>query len=251
VPERHTANGKQQAAKVPSRTSFAKRVKRARAKAAPRTPAAGLKPLRSARTSASSLGPPASTPSPAETPAGESTPRPTSLAAPKPQAEPDEGFVAVGRVGAPFGLKGELKVQVLTDNMARFKPGARIWAGSQPVTVAASREAQGYVYLRLKGFNDRSSTEKLRHALLQVPESDLPPLPDGQFYRFQLIGLAVVDRAGDVLGTLDEVIETGANDVYRVHPESGPDLLLPALDDVIVIVDLAARRMVVDPPEWR
>lgn len=173
-----------------------------------------------------------------------SPPRPT------PQRDPDPGFVAVGRVLAPFGLKGELKVQVLTDNVTRFRRGARIWAGQQKVTVASSREAAGQLFLTLKGFHDRTSVDKFRHAMLQVPESDLPPLPEGEYYRFQLIGLTVVDRDGRALGTLDEVIETGSNDVYRVHPSTGPDLLLPALADVVVSVDLAAHRMVVDPPEW-
>ena len=84
-----------------------------------------------------------------------------------------------------------------------------------------------------------------------MPEADLPALPDGEYYRFELIGLTVVDRAGAVLGTLDEIIETGANDVYRVHPETGADMLLPALADVIVSVDLPAKQMVVDPPDWR
>jgi 16S rRNA processing protein RimM len=144
-----------------------------------------------------------------------------------------------------------MKVQALTDNMARFRTGARLWAGQQKVTVAAEREAGGHLFLTFKGFHDRTAVERFRHALLQVPESDLPPLPEGEYYRFQLIGLTVVDRDGRELGTLDEVIETGSNDVYRVHPANGPDLLLPALADVIVSVDLAARRMVVDPPEWR
>jgi 16S rRNA processing protein RimM len=169
----------------------------------------------------------------------------------KPQQEPDEGYVAVGRVLGPFGLKGELKVQPLTDNADRFKAGARLWAGQQPITVAASREAQNHLYLMLKGFNDRQSVDKLRHALLQVPETDLPPLPEGEFYRFQLIGMTVVSRDQSLLGTLDEVIETGSNDVYRVRTPDGADLLLPALDDVIVSVDPDARRMVVDPPDWR
>ena len=187
----------------------------------------------------------------AETPTSGDAPQPKGAAAPKPQAEPDEGFVAVGRVLGPFGLKGELKVQILTDNPDRFQLHARLWAGRQPVTITASREAQGYAYLMLKGFHDRTSVDKLRHAILQVPEASLPRLPEGEYYRYQLIGLTVVDRAGAVLGTLDEIIETGANDVYRVHPETGADLLLPALADVVVSVDLAARRMVVDPPEWR
>jgi len=165
--------------------------------------------------------------------------------------EPDEGYVAVGRVLGPFGLKGELRVQPLTDNPDRFLPKARLWAGQQPVTVADSRDAQGYVFLTLKGFRDRASVDKFRHVLLQVPEAELAPLPKGAYYRFQLVGLAVVARDGALLGTLDEIIETGANDVYRVHPAEGADVLLPALDDVIISVDLDAKRMVVDPPAWR
>ncbi len=151
----------------------------------------------------------------------------------------------------PFGLKGELKVQSLTDNDARFAPKSKLWAGQQPVSVATSRFAQGLVYVTLKGFTDRDSTDQFRHAMLQIPEDALPPLEEGEYYRFQLIGLDVVDREGASLGTLAEIIETGANDVYRVHPPEGADVLLAALHDVIVSIDLAARRMVVDPPAWR
>jgi 16S rRNA processing protein RimM len=159
--------------------------------------------------------------------------------------------VAVGRVLAPSGLRGELKVQPLTDNPARLRPKSRLWAGKQAVTIATSRTARGYVYLTFKGFHDRTSVEKFRHAILQVPESALPPLPEGAFYRFQLLGLMVVDREGRAIGTLEEVIETGANDVYRVRAPNGGDVLIPALSDVIVSVDLDTRRMVVDPPAWR
>lgn len=159
--------------------------------------------------------------------------------------------MAVGRILGPFGLKGELRVQPLTDNPARFQPKARLWAGQQPVTIATSRQAQSYVYITLKGFTDRASVDKFRHALLQVPESELPPLPDGEYYRFQLRGLGVVSRDGAPLGILEEIIETGANDVYRVRDAAGADQLIPALAGVIISVDLEERRMVVDPPEWR
>lgn len=176
---------------------------------------------------------------------------PTKPIAAKPQAEPDTGYVAVGRVLGPFGLKGELRVQVLTDNDDRFKPKAKLWAGQQPVSILKSRAAPGYLYLTFKGFPDRDSTDKFRHALLQIPESELPPLPEGEYYRFQLIGLTVVGRDGVALGTLDEIIETGANDVYRVHPAEGADVLLPALADVVISVDFATKVMMVDPPDWR
>lgn len=165
--------------------------------------------------------------------------------------DPDPGFVAVGRLLGPFGLKGELKVQALTDNPQRFAPKSKLFAGREEVTVARSRRASGHLYLTFEGYPDRTSVERLRHHILQVPEESLPALPPGEYYRYQLIGLHVFDREGRALGTLAEVIETGANDVYRVRTPDGTDLLLPALDDVIVSVDLAAKRIVADPPEWR
>ncbi|HEY8173824.1 MAG TPA: ribosome maturation factor RimM, partial [Dehalococcoidia bacterium] len=168
-----------------------------------------------------------------------------------PQKDPDDGFIAIGRVLAPFGLKGELKIQSLTDNPERFAPRAKFWAGDQPVSVASSREAGGQLYVTLKGFSDRSAVERFRHALLQIPEAALPALPEGEYYRFQLIGLNVVDRDGAPLGTLDEIIETGSNDVYRVRTPDGRDILVPALDDVVLSVDLDERRIMVDPPDWR
>jgi len=178
-------------------------------------------------------------------------PKSTGARASRTKTEPDAGFVAVGRVLGPFGLKGELKVQSLTDNDARFAPKSKLQADAQPVTVEKSRSAAGHLYLTLKGFHDRSSVDGFRGALLQVPESDLPALEEGEHYRFQLIGLTVVTRDGAPLGALEEIIETGANDVYRVRGAEGSDVLLPALRDVIIEIDLEARRMVVDPPEWR
>lgn len=180
--------------------------------------------------------------------------RPPAGAAPPPrpseQVEPDDGFVAVGRILAPFGLKGELKVLSLTENPERFRPKARLYAGQQPVTLSAVREASGHLYLKLKGFADRTSVEKFRLTLLQVPESDLPELEEGEYYRFQLIGLKVEDRDGSPLGILEEVLETGANDVYRVRTPEGKDILLAHTPDVVISIDLKAKRMVVDPPEW-
>jgi 16S rRNA processing protein RimM len=199
-----------------------------------------------------SVEPAATPPSPVSgakaTPASPQTP--AARPRPKEQAEPDPGFVAVGRILAPFGLKGEVKVLSLTENPDRFRPKARLYAGPQPVTVEASREASGHLYVKLKGFPDRGSVEKFRLTLLQVPESDLPELAEGEYYRFQLVGLNVEDRTGAPLGVLEEVLETGANDVYRVGTPGGTDLLLAATPDVIVSVDLAEKRMVVDPPEW-
>lgn len=152
---------------------------------------------------------------------------------------------------APFGLKGEMKVQSLTDNARRFAPKSKLFAGQQPVTVQTSREAGGFLYLTFKGFPDRTSVDKFRHALLQIPETELPPLAEGEYYRFQIIGLRVVGSDGTAIGVVEEVLETGANDVYRIRTPDGGELLLPALDDVVLSIDLKKQEMVADPPAWR
>jgi 16S rRNA processing protein RimM len=142
-------------------------------------------------------------------------------------------------------------VQSLTDNPTRFAPRAKLWLGDQPVTVAGSRAAGGYVYITLKGFADRTAVEPFRHAIIQVPESDLPALPEGEYYRFQLVGLEVSNRDGEPLGVVEEVLETGANDVYRIRTPDGGEMLIAALNDVVLSIDIKAKRMVVDPPAWR
>ena len=184
---------------------------------------------------------------PASSAKGDRTSRPSRNI----QREPDEGYVAVGRALAPFGLSGELKVQPLTDNPERFRQGSRLWAGNERVIVAGARSAAGLLYISLEGCADRTSVERFRGAILQVPESDLPLLTEGAHYRFQMIGLTVRDPEGTKLGTLVEVIETGANDVYRVRTESGTELMLPATDDVVLRVDREQGMMTVDPPPWR
>jgi 16S rRNA processing protein RimM len=204
-----------------------------------------------AATRVPSATPPPSNPPADKQPTTSRRQKPGAKPQPKEQREPDPGYVAVGRIQTPHGLRGELKVTSLTENPDRFRPKAKVLAGQQPVTITAVREASGFVYLTLKGFNDRTSVEKFRNVLLQVPESDLPELEEGEYYRFQLIGLQVFGRDGEALGEVAEIIETGATDVYRVTATEAPDLLLAATPDVVLEIDVAGKRMTVDPPEWR
>lgn len=106
---------------------------------------------------------------------------------------------------------------------------------------------QKTLLLALRGVTTRTGADTLRNLLLEVPESDLPPLSEGEYYRYQLIGVEVFDAAGEALGRIEDVIETGANDVYAVRNADG-ELLVPAIDSVVRAVDLAAARMVVDVP---
>ncbi len=163
----------------------------------------------------------------------------------RPELQP--GFVAVGYVRGPHGLRGELRVDPLTDHSQRFQPGAAIWAGGRTYMVHASRMHHETLLLQIEGIVTRGQAGLLRGLLLEIPEAELPALAEGEYYRYQLLGMEVLDGEGRSLGRIEEVLETGANDVYAVVNPEG-ELLLPAIDTVIGQVDVAAARMVVQPP---
>jgi 16S rRNA processing protein RimM len=168
----------------------------------------------------------------------------------KPKRPGADDRVAVGRILGPHGIRGEVKVDPLTDNPERFQRGSKLLAGDETLTVAATREAGRHILVRFANLPDRTAVEHLRGVMLEVLESDLPALPEGEYYRHQLIGLTVVDTEGNTLGTLEQVLETGANDVYVVRTPDGGELLLPATADVVVRVDVDARRVIASPPDW-
>jgi 16S rRNA processing protein RimM len=154
------------------------------------------------------------------------------------------GFVVVGRVRAPRGVVGELKVEPLTDFPDRFAPGETLWVRGQPFTVEDVRRHHNDLLLKLEGIDRPEDGEDLRDCLLEVPESELRPLAEGEFYRFQVVGLRVYDGEGNALGEVTEVLPTGGNDVYVVRGPEG-EVLVPAIDDVVREVDIAGGRMVV------
>lgn len=157
-----------------------------------------------------------------------------------------KGPVVVGVIVAPHGVRGEVKVQPLTDFPERFRSGSRLWLRGEERTVQRGRWSGKHVIVKLRGIETRNDAEVLRGAELTVPEP--ARLEEGVYYVHDIIGLPVFDAAGEELGTLEDVMSTGSADVYVVRGERG-ELLLPALDDVIKEVDLEHRRMVVDVPE--
>jgi 16S rRNA processing protein RimM len=165
------------------------------------------------------------------------------LTRPLPDFDPEHALL-VGRVLAPHGLRGELKVYPLTDFPERFEPGSHLWLRGEPVVVQASRWQRGTVFLKLGHVSDRPAAQALAGAELHAPED--PSLPEeGQFFRHDILGLSVRVESGETLGEVVDILVTGANDVYVVHGERG-ELLVPALDDVVKEVDLDRREMVVD-----
>ena len=174
-------------------------------------------------------------PSPTEQPPPEADQPPTNT----------PGYVAVARIVGPWGLHGDLKVETLTDFPQRFAAGARIYAGGVAYVIERCRWQRGRAVLKLGGIDSAAAAEALRHRLLEVPESELHPLGEGEYYHFQILGLEVRTTTGEVLGRVEQIISTGSNDVYVVLGPRG-EVLIPAVDDVVKSVDPAAGRIEVE-----
>jgi 16S rRNA processing protein RimM len=162
----------------------------------------------------------------------------------------------VGVVVGPHGVQGELKVEILTDDPHRFRFLKRVFVGledQEPVP----RILQGYRFhrrralLRLEGCEDRGTAEMLRGYLIQVPLEEATPLEEGEYYEHQILGLGVWTASGEYLGEVVEILYTGANDVYVIRSDdpSEDEILIPAIQGVVLEVDLAAGRLVAELPE--
>lgn len=162
--------------------------------------------------------------------------------------------LVVGRIGRPHGVRGELTVEVHTDSPdGRFFPGAVLDtdpADAGPLTVSTVRWVNGRLLLGFAGAPDRTAAEVLRGVLL-VAESSTSPPPDDpdEFWDHQLVDLTAETVSGQVLGTVAEVLHLPGGDVLAIRRPTGGDLLVPFVAAMVPEVDLAGRRLVVDPPE--
>ncbi len=154
----------------------------------------------------------------------------------------------VGTVAGAHGNDGRLRVAIESDNPDRFRAGSVLRIGARRLTVRrASAVPGGALLVKLDGLDSREEAAKLTHELVLVPVADVPAAPPGTYYHYQLLGMDVVTPDGQALGKLREVLVTGANDVYVVGSEDS-ELLVPALADVVVAVDVEGRQMTVDVP---
>lgn len=166
-----------------------------------------------------------------------------------------DGYLAVGHIIGVHGLRGELKVELYTDFPERFAPGARLFLGTdlEDVAILQVRPHKGNLLLTIEGIDDRTAAEALRGLWLFVEEADAAELEEGEFWIHDIIGLRVETEDGNVLGEVTDILPTGANDVYIVRPAQGvnrgQEILLPAIADVILAVDVAAGTIHVRLPD--
>lgn len=155
-------------------------------------------------------------------------------------------YVAIGRILAPHGVRGEIRVEIMTDFPERFAPGSQllIEGESGRCTIVSARPHKGALLVLLDGYQDRTQIERLRGRHLLLPRGEAADLPEGEYYADELEGMTVVTTDARVLGRLVEVLWTGANEVYVVQGDYG-EILLPAIAEVVQEVDVARQQMIV------
>lgn len=167
------------------------------------------------------------------------------------EAMQSEPLFTIGKIVAPHGVRGDVRVVPLTDFPERFGVLKKAFLDSgAEVQVTGVKYHKQFVLLKFAGLDDMNAVEPLRGKLLQVRQADLVKLPEGHYYHHQIIGLDVYEEDGGCLGRITDILETGSNDVYVTEQEGQKPILIPALKEVVRCIDIKGRRMIVKLQEW-
>ncbi|MDE2855684.1 MAG: ribosome maturation factor RimM [Chloroflexota bacterium] len=167
----------------------------------------------------------------------------------------DPKFLVIGEILRPHGLRGELRMRVLSDNPERLAELDAVYLGESPNDTTPERRAlhglrfnKEYALLRLEGCRSRNDAETLRDAKVMISMDQAAPLDDGEYYLFQLLGMKVLTEDFEV-GTVKDVLQTGANDVYIVDSDEHGEVLIPAHAETILCIDFEAGVITMALPE--
>ncbi len=154
-------------------------------------------------------------------------------------------YLIIGQVVGSWGVRGEAKVSIITDFPERFSLLKRVYLGEEhtPYRVQHARLHKQWALIKFVGVDRPADARALAGQYISIPSSEAMPLAEGEYYEHQILGLAVWTNEGEYLGRIKEILFTGSNDVYVVRGDT--ELLIPALKDVVLQVDLDQGRMVV------
>jgi len=160
-----------------------------------------------------------------------------------------DGLVCLGAIAGAFGVKGEVRLKSFCAEPERIADyGPLVAEDGRAFTVTALRPIKGAFAARLSGVADRDAAEALKGVRLHAPRDRLPALGDDEFYHADLIGLEVVDAGGATVGRVKAVLDHGAGDILEIARPGRSELLVPFTRTAAPTVDLAAGRIVIDPP---
>jgi 16S rRNA processing protein RimM len=159
-------------------------------------------------------------------------------------------YLKVGQIVNTHGVRGEVKVYPLTDDLKRFDKLKFVFIKSgdqyKKVQVQGVKYVKAMAVLKLSGIESMNDAEKYRDMYIYIDRENAIKLPEDTYFIADLIGMDVLDGSGNPLGKLTNVISTGSNDVYEIKPEAGKSFLIPAIGDVVKDVDVVNKKMVVE-----
>ena len=160
-----------------------------------------------------------------------------------------QDFLEIGQIVNTFGIKGMVKIKPFTDDIRRFDDLKKVYIENNKSRKEYEIEEVKYhkemVLIKFKGVETVEQAELLRNYYLKVKREDEPELEEGTYYIVDLIGLDVYSDDGKLLGKLDDIFNTGSNDIYVVKDELGKQILLPAISDVVKDINLEEKKIIV------
>lgn len=158
-------------------------------------------------------------------------------------------YLEIGQIVNTFGIKGMVKVKPFTENVKRFDKLEKIYIENKKSRKEYEIEEVKYhkdmVLIKFKGINTLEEANLLRESYLIVDREKEEPLEEGTYYIVDMIGLEVYTEEGELLGKLEDIFNTGSNDIYVVKNELGEQILLPAIGEVIKQIDMENKKMIV------
>lgn len=158
-------------------------------------------------------------------------------------------YFEVGQIVNTFGIKGQLKVKPFTDDMERFEELKTVYICKKNEMKKVEIEDVKYnkqcVLLKVKGIEDLTEAEKYKGLFLKIDRKDAKKLPKDTYFIADILGLEVYTEEGELLGKVDDIFSTGANDVYVVKDELGKQILLPSIPEVLKEIDLEKGKVIV------
>lgn len=146
--------------------------------------------------------------------------------------------IIIGKIGAAHGVRGDMKVYPLTDFPDRFNTIKKAFIDDKEINIISTRYQNNFVVMKVKDVNSREEVARYTNKLLKINRSDVPPLNEGEYYSFDIIGLKVINQDDAVLGEIIEILKTGSNDVYITKTPEGKQLLIPALKKVVTEINI-------------
>ena len=157
-------------------------------------------------------------------------------------------FITIGRIIATQGVGGKLKLQVTTDFPQRFTPSARVYIDQQPANIESTEWRKGLAIIKLDTIDSLEEAKKMVGKMIEIDESQLWPLSEGQYYHFQIVGLEVWTTRGELLGKVSQILNTPSNDNYIVSG-ANEEVIIPAIEDVIVSIEPDKGYITIEPIE--